>query len=364
MGADRGIHVLVENEDEVGNRFCVCFHATWELGAGAASGCGENHGKNNSARRVQSRFAGKAGRTQAAEHVESLYWRLCFKAIDDDSNVTGQMLAGMLKWPQGTVCCNDWIVYYLVFDVLLRVRCFSIHSYLLSTDTSLRQSWSKTETSGCVHAKWMVVWRFVTQTISMDLTNLANIGKSSIFPLKYTHNLLLFLDRLYAWTLLPWSRAIYDLTPLDTPLSPTSWRYSTVAFLLVAFVLTRSKAKKKPLDKKAPADYGVEVNSRLETVSVDEPPVRQAGVKVRGNCGHCTGTEVATFIFWPVLICYCDFRWKMWVISWSNWKQRVFSHKSESRQISNQFYPSVALHISFDLLFMIYKQKRGAGSNQ
>ena len=40
------------------------------------------------------------------------------------------------------------------------------------------------------------------------------------------------------------------------------------------------KAKKKPLDIKSPADYGVDVSPRLKTLTVGEPPVRQAGMKV------------------------------------------------------------------------------------
>ncbi|SEA82889.1 electron transfer flavoprotein subunit beta/FixA family protein [Rubrimonas cliftonensis] len=40
------------------------------------------------------------------------------------------------------------------------------------------------------------------------------------------------------------------------------------------------KAKKKPLDVKTPADYGVDVSPRLSIRTVTEPPVRQAGVKV------------------------------------------------------------------------------------
>ncbi|SFG23680.1 electron transfer flavoprotein beta subunit [Novosphingobium sp. CF614] len=40
------------------------------------------------------------------------------------------------------------------------------------------------------------------------------------------------------------------------------------------------KAKKKPLDVKSPADYGVETAPRLKTLKVTEPPVRQAGIKV------------------------------------------------------------------------------------
>lgn len=40
------------------------------------------------------------------------------------------------------------------------------------------------------------------------------------------------------------------------------------------------KAKKKPLDTKSPADYGVDITPRLTTTNVSEPPVRQAGEKV------------------------------------------------------------------------------------
>ena len=40
------------------------------------------------------------------------------------------------------------------------------------------------------------------------------------------------------------------------------------------------KAKKKPLDTKSPADYGVDIAPRLTTTNVSEPPVRQAGEKV------------------------------------------------------------------------------------
>ena len=40
------------------------------------------------------------------------------------------------------------------------------------------------------------------------------------------------------------------------------------------------KAKKKPIDVKSPAAYGVEVAPRLKTVKVAEPPKRQGGKKV------------------------------------------------------------------------------------
>jgi electron transfer flavoprotein beta subunit len=40
------------------------------------------------------------------------------------------------------------------------------------------------------------------------------------------------------------------------------------------------KAKKKPIDNTTPADLGVDVNPRLKTLKVIDPPKRQAGVKV------------------------------------------------------------------------------------
>jgi len=40
------------------------------------------------------------------------------------------------------------------------------------------------------------------------------------------------------------------------------------------------KAKKKPLDEKTPADYGVDVANRLEIVKTVEPAARAAGIKV------------------------------------------------------------------------------------
>ena len=41
------------------------------------------------------------------------------------------------------------------------------------------------------------------------------------------------------------------------------------------------KAKKKPIDDKTAADYGVDVKPHLEVVKTTEPPGRKAGVKVK-----------------------------------------------------------------------------------
>ena len=45
------------------------------------------------------------------------------------------------------------------------------------------------------------------------------------------------------------------------------------------------KAKKKPIDEKTPADYGVDTPPRLDVVKTTEPPGRKAGAKV-GSVGE------------------------------------------------------------------------------
>lgn len=50
---------------------------------------------------------------------------------------------------------------------------------------------------------------------------------------------------------------------LNTP------RYATLPNIM--------KAKKKPIKKIAPKDLGVDTSPRIEVVSVEDPPVRQAG---------------------------------------------------------------------------------------
>jgi len=64
------------------------------------------------------------------------------------------------------------------------------------------------------------------------------------------------------------------------------------------------KAKKKPLDEKTAADYGVDVTPRLEVVKTEEPPARAAGIivgsvdelvgknsKKRGLCNGCSSSR-------------------------------------------------------------------------
>jgi electron transfer flavoprotein beta subunit len=40
------------------------------------------------------------------------------------------------------------------------------------------------------------------------------------------------------------------------------------------------KAKRKPIDEKTPGDFGVEMEPRLKTLKVEEPPKREAGIMV------------------------------------------------------------------------------------
>ena len=115
------------------------------------------------------------------------------QAIDDDSNQTGQMLAAMLDWPQGTF------------------------AYKLEKDGDA-----------------LTVTREVDgglQTVKLALPAVVTV----------------------------------DLR-LNEP------RYASLPNIM--------KAKKKPIDEKAPADYGVDISPRLTVVQVTEPPVRQAGEKV------------------------------------------------------------------------------------
>jgi electron transfer flavoprotein beta subunit len=48
------------------------------------------------------------------------------------------------------------------------------------------------------------------------------------------------------------------------------------------------KAKKKPIDDKTPADYGVDVAPRIEVLKTTEPPMRKAGAKV-GSVAELVG---------------------------------------------------------------------------
>ncbi|XP_014681519.1 PREDICTED: electron transfer flavoprotein subunit beta-like [Priapulus caudatus] len=57
---------------------------------------------------------------------------------------------------------------------------------------------------------------------------------------------------------------------LSTDLRLNEPRYATLPNIM--------KAKKKKIDKKKPADLGVDITQHVEVLKVEEPPVRQAGV--------------------------------------------------------------------------------------
>jgi electron transfer flavoprotein beta subunit len=116
------------------------------------------------------------------------------QAIDDDCNQTGQMLAALLGWPQGTFA-------------------------------------SKVTLDGDA----------VTVTREVD-------GGLQTVKLK---------------------------TPaiVTTDLRLNEPRYASLPNIM--------KAKKKPIEEKTAADYGVDIKPRLEVVKTAEPPVRKAGVKVK-----------------------------------------------------------------------------------
>jgi electron transfer flavoprotein beta subunit len=115
------------------------------------------------------------------------------QAIDDDSNQTGQMLAAILGWPQGTFASK----LVIEGDHALVTR----------------------EVDGGL------------QTVKLKM------------PAVVTTDLR-----------------------LNEP------RYASLPNIM--------KAKKKPIDEKSPADYGVDVTPRLKVLKTSEPPGRKGGVKV------------------------------------------------------------------------------------
>lgn len=50
-----------------------------------------------------------------------------------------------------------------------------------------------------------------------------------------------------------------------------------VILLMCTFVFGPQKAKKKPIAKTTPKDLGIDTTPRIEILSVEDPPVRQAG---------------------------------------------------------------------------------------
>jgi electron transfer flavoprotein beta subunit len=115
------------------------------------------------------------------------------QAIDDDSNQTGQMLAALLGWPQGTFASK----------------------LVIEGDHAL-----------------------VTREVDGGLQTL-KLKMPAI---------------------------------VTTDLRLNEPRYASLPNIM--------KAKKKPIDEKSPADYGVDVTPRLKIVKTSEPAGRKGGVKV------------------------------------------------------------------------------------
>jgi electron transfer flavoprotein beta subunit len=116
------------------------------------------------------------------------------QAIDDDCNQTGQMLAALLGWPQGTFASK----VTLDGDALTVTR----------------------EVDGGLQTVKLKVPAIVTTDLR-----------------------------------------------LNEP------RYASLPNIM--------KAKKKPIEERTAADYGVDIKPRLEVIKTAEPPVRKAGVKVK-----------------------------------------------------------------------------------
>ncbi|HZR61599.1 MAG TPA: electron transfer flavoprotein subunit beta/FixA family protein [Xanthobacteraceae bacterium] len=123
------------------------------------------------------------------------------QAIDDDCNQTGQMLAALLGWPQGTFASK----VALDGDALTVTR----------------------EVDGGL------------QTVKLKMPAI-----------------------------------------VTTDLRLNEPRYASLPNIM--------KAKKKPIDDKTAADYGVDIAPRLEAVKTAEPPARKAGVKV-GSVAELVG---------------------------------------------------------------------------
>lgn len=115
------------------------------------------------------------------------------QAIDDDSNQTGQMLAALLGWPQGTFA------------------------------SKLAPGGGGAEVTREVDGGLETVALTLPAVVTTDLR-------------------------------------------LNEP------RYASLPNIM--------RAKKKPIDTKTPDDYGVDTAPRLEVLGVEEPPKREAGVKV------------------------------------------------------------------------------------
>ena len=141
-----------------------------------------------------------------AEREKSNLIILGKQSIDRDFGQTGQMLGGLLGWPQATCAAK--------MEISQDEKC---------TVTE--------EVDGGV------------QTVSAKLPMIVTTDLRYFPPFKYDGS-----------------------CRLNEP------RYASLPNIM--------KAKKKPLEKVTPGDLGVDLKHRLETLQVEEPPAREAGVKV------------------------------------------------------------------------------------
>jgi electron transfer flavoprotein beta subunit len=115
------------------------------------------------------------------------------QAIDDDCNQTGQMLAALLGWPQGTFAS-----------------------------------------------------KLVVENDNVKVTREVDGGLQTV--------------------------ALKSPAIVTTDLRLNEPRYASLPNIM--------KAKKKPIDEKTPADYGVDIAPRLQVLKTTEPPARKSGAKV------------------------------------------------------------------------------------
>lgn len=160
------------------------------------------------------------------------------QAIDDDSSQVGGVLAGLLSWPQANFASK------------------------VDLDTSAKSITVAREIDGGL------------ETLSMPL------------PAIITTDLRLNEPR-YA-----------SLPNIMKVRTDSAWLLRISRRNILKNV---GQAKKKPIKKMSPADLGVDMTPRLQTVKVEAPPARQGGGKVRQvrlsrelsayGCIACTGGE-------------------------------------------------------------------------
>lgn len=65
------------------------------------------------------------------------------------------------------------------------------------------------------------------------------------------------------------------------------------------------KAKKKKIDKKTPSDLGIDIAPRIETLTVEDPPVREAGIKVETVDDLVAKLKEQGFCWWTYHLYVC-----------------------------------------------------------